>query len=185
MKSAENRRISKFLSYVLRHRPDAIGLHLDGEGWARVDELIEKANAHAEGITLSHERLREVVASNDKSRFTLSEDGAGIRAAQGHSVRVDLALEPAEPPGHLFHGTATRFLESILREGLRPQQRQYVHLSQDETTAIEVGARYGKPVVLTINAQAMYERGFRFYLAENGVWLTDAVPPDFICTPDG
>lgn len=182
MQSAERNRISKFLSYVLRHRPDAIGLRLDGQGWACVDELVEKANACGD-VTLDRARLREVVENNDKKRFSLSEDGARIRAAQGHSVRVDLALEPAEPPEHLFHGTATRFLDSILREGLRPQQRQYVHLSKDPATAADVGRRYGRPVVLTVSARAMHERGFTFYLAENGVWLTDAVPPGYIHRP--
>lgn len=180
MKPSEARQISKFLSYVLRHRPDSIGLRLDPEGWAGVDELVEKTNARAEGITLNRERLREVVETNDKRRFTLSGDGARIRAAQGHSVQVNLDLQPAEPPEHLFHGTATRFLESILREGLLPQQRRYVHLSKDRATAVEVGRRYGKPVVLTVDARAMHERGFLFYLAENGVWLTDSVPPDFL-----
>lgn len=185
MVTPENKRISKFLSFILRHKPDAIGLALDEQGWASIEELIEKANASDQGVTLTRPLVERVVETNEKKRFTLSDDGTRIRAAQGHSVQIDLQLRPVEPPEHLFHGTATRFVDSILREGLKAQQRQYVHLSGDVPTAISVGRRYGKPIVLTINARAMHERGFPFYRAENGVWLTESVPIEFIAPLEG
>lgn len=175
---AELTQVSKFLSYVLRHRPDAIGLALDAHGWAWVSELIEKAlNA---GTTLDMDRIHRAVETNDKKRFALSDDGLRIRANQGHSVSVDLGLVPAEPPPMLYHGTATRFLESILAKGLVPGTRQHVHLSLDSETATKVGARHGDPVILRIAAQAMYAQGFLFYCAENGVWLTGSVDPQFL-----
>lgn len=164
-------KISKFLSYVLRHKPDAIGLTLDPEGWADIDELIVKAD-----VPIDHALLKQAVAQNDKKRFALSPDGRSIRANQGHSIKVDLGLTPTEPPETLFHGTADRFLESILDQGLTPQNRQYVHLSQDRTTAKSVGSRHGKPVILTLPARVMHDTGHQFYLAKNDVWLTDHVP---------
>jgi putative RNA 2'-phosphotransferase len=170
--------ISKFLSLVLRHRPGVIGLTLDPQGWADVDELI--ARAGAQGQPLTREVIARVVAENDKRRFALSEDGARIRANQGHSVAVDLALEPLEPPETLYHGTADRFLDSIERDGLRRGQRQYVHLSSDRDTAVAVGQRHGRPVVLRVAAGAMWRDGQRFFRAANGVWLTEAVPPSYL-----
>jgi putative RNA 2'-phosphotransferase len=178
--SIEHTNVSKFLSYVLRHKPEAIGLALDEQGWADIDALIANANATDQGFTLTRSLLQIVVDSNDKKRFTISDDGKKIRAAQGHSVGIDLQLKPVEPPEFLYHGTATRFLDSILQEGLKPQQRQYVHLSQDVETATKVGQRYGKPVVLTIKARLMFEQGLNFYLSENGVWLTEKVPSSFL-----
>lgn len=180
MTSIDHSKTSKFLSFVLRHQPQAIGLSLDAQGWASIDELIIKANLSDHGIRLSHDLLLEVVASCDKKRFTVSEDGKNIRAAQGHSVAVDLQLIPVEPPEFLYHGTATRFLENILKEGLKPQQRQSVHLSSDVETATAVGQRYGKPIVLKIEALRMYKQGFKFYQAENGVWLVSNVPAEHI-----
>jgi putative RNA 2'-phosphotransferase len=171
-------KISKFLSLVLRHNPGAIGLHLDGQGWAEVEELLARATAHGNGFTL--DELHEVVAGNDKKRFTLSEDGSRIRAAQGHSVKVELALPPASPPEILWHGTATRFLTSILHEGLTPQSRQHVHLSAEWATAVAVGRRHGKPVVLKVQAAQMAAAGFTFWQAANGVWLCDRVPPEYL-----
>lgn len=169
---------SKFLSYVLRHAPESIGLRLDANGWADVDALLAKA---AEvGTALDRATLQEIVATSDKKRFTLSEDGARIRAAQGHSVAVELGLEPAPPPETLYHGTATRFLGAIRSEGLKPGSRQKVHLSADEVTARAVGQRHGKPVVLRIEAGAMHRDGYAFYRADNGVWLTDLVPPQYL-----
>ncbi len=175
-------RISRFLSLVLRHRPEAIGLELDEAGWARVPELIRLAREH--GRELSETVIREVVENNDKRRFSLSDDGSRIRARQGHSLRVDLGLEPAAPPEVLFHGTATRFLDSILRRGLVKGKRQHVHLSADEVTARAVGRRHGGPVVLRIEAGRMHADGHAFYLSENGVWLTDHVPIDYFETAD-
>ncbi|MDH0612219.1 MULTISPECIES: RNA 2'-phosphotransferase [unclassified Agrobacterium] len=169
---------SKFLSYVLRHAPESIGLTLDAQGWADVADLLAKANAS--GMPLDEAGLFSVVAESDKKRFTLSEDGRRIRAAQGHSVKVDLGQPPVEPPPQLFHGTATRFLESIMREGLRPGSRQQVHLSEDRTTAHSVGQRHGKPAVLVVDAGRMFSEGHRFYQADNGVWLTDEVPTAYL-----
>ncbi len=171
--------ISKFLSFVLRHKPDAIGLTLDAEGWADIDEIIAKAD-----IPITAKQVAAAVATNDKKRFALSKDGRAIRANQGHSIKVDLGLQATEPLAQLYHGTAERFLDSILTEGLKPQNRQFVHLSRDTATATTVGARHGKPVVLIVPAFAMHERGHRFYLAANGVWLTDSVPADAISTLD-
>ena len=170
--------LSKFLSYIHRRKPDAIGLTLDSQGWTSIDELI--ASSDAAGTRFSRENLLHVVAISDKKRFSLSEDGQRIRAAQGHSVAVDLGLSPQEPPSMLYHGTATRFVDSILSEGLKPQSRRQVHLSADEASARLVGQRHGKSVILTIEAYRMYANGFTFFLADNGVWLTDRVPPVFL-----
>lgn len=171
--------VSKFLSYVLRHEPQSIGLTLDREGWANVDSLIAAAARH--GRTLERALIEEVVRTNDKKRFALSPDGASIRAVQGHSsASVAISFEEKLPPAVLYHGTATRFLAAIQKEGLKPGQRQYVHLSEDEQTATAVGQRYGKPVVLTIAAGAMHDQGHSFYQAENGVWLTPSVPSEFM-----
>ncbi len=170
--------MSKFLSFVLRHQPQAIGLALDESGWADVGELIDKA-AKA-GKRYTPELIAEIVATSDKKRFTLSEDGTRIRAAQGHSVDVDLGLTPVVPPPLLYHGTATRFLESIRAQGLRPGSRQQVHLSGDVETARKVGMRHGSPAVLVIQAVRMHDAGFAFYRADNGVWLTDHVPHAYI-----
>ena len=171
-------KVSKFLSYVLRHKPDAIGLDLDAEGWASIDELIEKA--HQADMTLDRPLIADVVATNDKKRFRLSEDQSLIRASQGHSIEIDLVLKPVAPPGILYHGTATRFLDSILAQGLLPQARQFVHLSSDAETATKVGARHGAPVVLMVDAQKMADQDLIFFQADNGVWLTAHVPTDFI-----
>lgn len=170
--------LSRFLSFILRHKPDAIGLNLDPQGWASIDELIERSNAV--GTQFDREDLQHVVETNDKKRFSISADGQRIRAAQGHSVNVELGLLPQEPPPVLYHGTATHFVCSILSEGLKPQDRQHVHLSIDEASARRVGRRHGKPVILKIEALRMHTKGFKFFLADNGVWLTDRVPPEFL-----
>lgn len=175
---ASSVQLSKFLSFVLRHRPDSIGLVLDAQGWARIDELVAKGNAV--NTRFSHEDLLHIVATSDKKRFRISPDGLRIRAAQGHSVSVDLGLAPQEPPRLLYHGTATRFLDSILRHGLRPQARRQVHLSGDEETARGVGRRHGTVAILKVDALGMHAKGFSFYVADNGVWLTDYVPPAFL-----
>lgn len=169
---------SKFLSLILRHEPQAIGIVLDAGGWVAADELITKARLA--GTEIDDEGLRTVVAESDKKRFTLSQDGRRIRAAQGHSMPVDLGLVPTAPPETLFHGTAVTSLDAILREGLRPQSRQKVHLSADTLTAVKVGQRHGKPVILTVAAGRMQADGLVFWQADNGVWLTDAVPPAYL-----
>lgn len=169
---------SKFLSLVLRHKPDMIGITLDANGWVLVDHLLEQAAKHGESI--SREELDAIVAQSDKKRFTLTTDGTRIRAAQGHSVSVNLALEPVEPPEHLFHGTATKTLAAIRDEGLKPGFRQQVHLSQDEKTAVKVGQRHGTPHVLRIAAKRMHDARYKFYQADNGVWLTDHVPAAYL-----
>lgn len=178
MTSKNNKRISKFLSLLLRHKPETIGLHLDEQGWADIDELIAKANAN--GNPLSREIITDIVASNDKQRFILSEDENRIRANQGHSINVNLGLSPITPPDILWHGTATRFLEPILAEGLKKMNRQHVHLSADLETASKVGIRHGKLAMLRVDASGMHADGYSFYRSENGVWLTDHVPPTYI-----
>jgi len=170
---------SKFLSYVLRHEPQSIGLALDTEGWTSLDALIAAAAQH--GRTLDRALIEQVVISSEKKRFALSADGSSIRAVQGHSTdSVAISFEEKVPPAVLYHGTATRFLESIRAQGLLPGSRHHVHLSEDVQTATSVGQRYGKPVVLTIAAGAMHEQGFKFFQAQNGVWLTASVPSTFI-----
>jgi len=174
-------KISKFLSLILRHKPQVIGLHLDANGWAQVDELIELVNQH--GIALSSEMLDVIVGNNDKARFTFNADRTQIRANQGHSLNIDLDLVAEPPPAILFHGTATRFLSSIRDKGLLPGSRQHVHLSAEEVNAIKVGQRHGNPIVLTIQAAAMGQAGYQFFCSQNGVWLTERVPPQYIVFP--
>lgn len=169
---------SKYLSFILRHKPDDIALNLNEQGWANIDELIEKS---APKRQLTSELIQTVVITNDKQRFKISDDGKRIRANQGHSIDVDLNLTPNHiVPATLFHGTAYRFVNAIQTQGLKPMQRQHVHLSCDILTAKSVGRRYGQPVILQIDAKAMVEQGFTFYQSENGVWLTQHVPIEFI-----
>jgi putative RNA 2'-phosphotransferase len=174
-------RASKFLSLVLRHDPGRIGLVLDPEGWAEIEVLLAAAQAH--GVALDRATLERVVAENDKQRFALSDDGTRIRASQGHSIAVDLALVPVVPPERLYHGTATRFLDAIRREGLDKRSRQHVHLSPDAATATTVGQRHGKAVVLIVRAGVMHTDGHHFYRSANGVWLTAHVPPQYLLLP--
>lgn len=172
---------SKFLSWVLRHRPELIGLALDPQGWADIKELLAGARAH--GVPLTHALLLDVVAKSDKQRFALSDDGQRIRAQQGHSLAIDLNLTPQTPPGSLFHGTATRAIAAIRQQGLRAGNRQYVHLSALAATALTVGKRHGQPLVITVRALAMHEQGYSFLLTANGIWLTRAVPTEFLEFP--
>jgi putative RNA 2'-phosphotransferase len=176
--SNQDTSLSKFLSLILRHKPQTIGLSLDKKGWANIEDLITKANHH--NVPLTIESLKRIVANNDKKRFKLSEDGTGIRASQGHSIEVDLELREAEPPSILYHGTAFKNIDSIKVKGLVKGQRHHVHLSPDPKTAISVGARYGKPFVIQVQAQRMHEEGYAFYQSQNGVWLTDSVPPLYL-----
>nr|AUN37138.1 RNA:NAD 2'-phosphotransferase [uncultured bacterium] len=174
-------KISKFLSLVLRHKPEEIGIQLDAAGWVPVTELLSACQAH--GFSIKPEELEEVVRTNDKQRFAFSEDGSMIRASQGHSVEVKLDYQPLVPPEILYHGTATRFLDSIKEQGLIKGKRHHVHLSGDEATAIKVGARHGKAVVLVIESLQMHKDGFIFYQSENGVWLTEKVPANYMTFP--
>ncbi|MCI0464306.1 MAG: RNA 2'-phosphotransferase [Gemmataceae bacterium] len=174
-------RVSKFLSLVLRHRPDEIGLELDPNGWAEIEELIARASRHGQRLTRT--LIEQIVASNDKKRFALSDDGTRIRASQGHSVEIDLGLAPRQPPETLLHGTATRFLPPIREKGLLAGSRQHVHLTTDEAGALKSGRRHGKPVALVVRAGEMHRAGRVFYLSANGVWLTEHVPAEFIDFP--
>jgi putative RNA 2'-phosphotransferase len=173
-----NSKLSKFLSLILRHKPEAVGLSLDAQGWAPIDVLIAKCSRAGKRFT--RQELLDVVASNEKKRFTVSDDGKRIRAAQGHSIEVKLGLAPIEPPETLFHGTATHCLDAIFAEGLVPKSRQQVHLSADAATAHRVGQRHGKPVILSVEALRLHHEGHAFYQADNGVWLTDHVPPAYL-----
>ncbi|CAL1165966.1 unnamed protein product [Cladocopium goreaui] len=172
---------SKLLSLVLRHRPEAIGIEVDPHGWASVEEII--AGARRQGTSIDRESIARAVRENDKQRFTLSDDGNRIRANQGHSIKVDLELAPLEPPPQVFHGTVARFLDSIRQQGLVPGTRQHVHLSADEKTALIVGSRRGKPIVLEVDSGAMSRDGLPFYRSANGVWLTDFVPARYLTFP--
>ncbi len=169
---------SKFLSLVLRHEPERIGLTLDSAGWVLVDDLLVKLSRA--GKPVSRELLQQVIDTSDKQRFALSTDGLSIRANQGHSVEVDLALAPQVPPELLYHGTATRSLDSILKTGLSRGARHHVHLTERPATAVAVGQRYGAPVMLRIAALRMHQAGHVFFCTANQVWLSDTVPPEFI-----
>jgi putative RNA 2'-phosphotransferase len=171
-------RVSKRLTFVLRHRPDSVGLTLDDAGWVSVDELL--AALARSGLRLTRTELDAVVAANDKQRFAFDDAGTRIRASQGHSVPVALGYRTEIPPDALFHGTVQRFVPAILAEGLRPGKRHAVHLSADVATASVVGGRRGRPVVLRVDAAAMVTDAFLFTRSANGVWLTEAVPPRYL-----
>lgn len=170
-------KLGKFLSLVLRHNPDAAGISLDEHGWADVQELLD--GVCRSGRQIDMETLERIVRENNKQRYSFNEDHTKIRANQGHSLSVDVELRAVKPPQYLYHGTAERFLSAIQREGIKKMTRQYVHLSGDFQTAIEVGRRHGSPVVITINAEAMAHDGVRFYRSENGVWLCEYVAPEY------
>ncbi len=172
------KRISKWMSLVLRHKPELINLEIDSRGWASTVDLI--AGLNTQGLETDMETVVRVVEENEKQRFAFNEDKSRICANQGHSIMVTPDLDEAEPPELLFHGTAGQFLEAIRAEGLVRKERHHVHLSKDKATAMLVGGRKGKPVLLAIDAHNMYKDGFVFYLSRNGVWLTDHVPPDYI-----
>ncbi len=175
----ERKKISKTLSLVLRHRPELFELEPDVNGWVKVEAVLT-GFAKANRITVTPAILDQVVEACDKQRFAFSKDGQFIRANQGHSIKVDLAYDPIVPPASLYHGTAERFMDSILREGLKKRKRHHVHLSADRNTAHKVGSRHGKPVILIIDAAAMHANEFDFYKSENGVWLVDNVPVEYI-----
>lgn len=171
-------KLSRFISFILRHHPETIGIELDEHGWAKVEELLLGINNN--GRTVDMELLEEIVRTDQKQRYSFNEDKTLIRANQGHSISVDVELEEMQPPQVLYHGTASRFLDSIMQEGLKPMSRLYVHLSKDIETAKAVATRHGAPVILKINTSQMQEDGMKFYLSKNGVWLTKYVSIKYI-----
>jgi putative RNA 2'-phosphotransferase len=166
------------LSLILRHKPEAVGIELDAEGWVEVDALL--TGMASRGHALSFPELVAVVETNDKRRFAFNHDRTKIRAVQGHSRKVALGYAPAPPPDRLFHGTVERFVSAIRANGLMPGRRQHVHLSASRGIAEEVGRRRGRPVILTVDSRAMAANGHLFHLADNGVWLTAQVPAAFV-----
>ena len=168
---------SKFVSLILRHKPETIGIQLDEHGWAKVEELIA-------GISKTHEInreiLEEIVRTDNKQRFTFNEDKTKIRANQGHSIPVDVELPEAVPPDRLWHGTGEKYVASIEQQGLIPKSRLYVHLSSDVDTATKVGSRHGKPVIYIVKTKEMHDDGYKFFLSKNGVWLTKEVPVKYL-----
>lgn len=170
-------KISRFLSMVLRHKPEVIGIELDEHGWAEVRELLEGMNRK---YAIDMKTLEEIVRTDDKQRYSFSEDRTLIRANQGHSIPVDVELPVRKPPKLLWHGTAEKYVPSIDRLGLLPRSRLYVHLSGDAETAVKVGRRHGKPVVYQVSAEQMEQDGYVFYQSVNGVWLTKSVPVQYL-----
>ena len=170
-------RISKYMSLILRHKPEVIGIHLDAHGWADVNALLAGISKK---YPINRDILEEIVQSDEKQRYSFSEEGTKIRANQGHSIQVDVELPVTEPPETLYHGTAQRFAASIEAQGLLPQKRLYVHLSPDPETAEKVGRRHGEPVIYLVAAGQMYRDGYLFYLSANGVWLTKVVPAPYL-----
>jgi putative RNA 2'-phosphotransferase len=175
--------ISKFLSLVLRHQPETIGIKLDQNGWADVTELIEKANIY--GIKIDQAVVNYIVTTNSKKRFAFNDTSDKIRASQGHSVKIELGYKNQKPPEILFHGTSEISVQSILKIGLEKRNRQHVHLSADRETAIKVGQRHGKPFVFEVLAEQMYNDNFQFFISDNGVWLTENVPTKYLKQSDG
>ncbi len=178
MNSSKLVKISKYLSKHLRHQPDRLGIELLPGGWVSVDQLL--AACQKNSFPISRLQLEEVVATNDKQRFSFDSTGTLIRANQGHSIEVDLQLEPAIPPDVLYHGTGADAIKAIRMAGLCKMSRHHVHLSTDRATSRNVGARHGKPVVLAVDAAAMHQAGYIFYCSDNGVWLVDSVPPEYL-----
>ena len=168
---------SKYMSLILRHKPETIGITLDEHGWADVDELIEGISRTQ---NFNMDILEEIVRTDEKQRYSFNDDKTKIRANQGHSIEVDVELEEKEPPEILWHGTGEKFATSIDNIGLIPKSRLYVHLSKDEETATTVGRRHGKPVLYMVNTREMYKDGFKFFLSKNGVWLTKEVPVRYL-----
>ena len=168
---------SRFLSLILRHKPEVIDISLDEHGWAKVDELIAGISKLRD---FNMRMLEEIVYTDEKQRYSFNEDKTLIRANQGHSIQVDVELEESEPPENLWHGTGAKYVESIDKQGLISKSRLYVHLSADKKTAKDVGKRHGKPVIYLVKAKEMYNAGHRFYVSKNGVWLTKEVPVGYL-----
>ena len=185
MKEQNLNKISKYLSLLLRHSPETAGIEIDYHGgWTDTAVLLEKINQSGK-YHLDMQTLEEIVKTDSKQRYSFNSDKSKIRANQGHSIPVDLGLKEQVPPEILWHGTAERFLNSIFEKGLLPMSRQYVHLSKDEETAVIVGKRHGKPSILEVKSGEMHRQGYSFYLSENGVWLTEHVPPEFLTIKKG
>lgn len=178
MTSKEDMRISKFISLILRHKPEEIGLELDEYGYINTSDLIYGLNRKGYEVIISD--IERIVVEDNKQRYSFNHDKSKIKANQGHSISVNLELEAKEPPKILYHGTSTRFSESICNEGIKKQSRQYVHLSADIETAIKVGKRHGEIVIFKIDSDQMYNDGYKFFLSENKVWLTDYVPIKYL-----
>lgn len=177
MTDARHVRASKMLACALRHKPGEFGIELDAHGWAQVGPLVRGMKGKVE---FSRDILEHIVATDPKDRYEFDARRTRVRARQGHSVPVDVELERREPPAVLYHGTAMKYLDKIMREGLGPMRRLYVHLSPDRQTALKVGSRHGEPVVLKVDAAAMAAEGREFYLSRNGVWLAGPVEPRFL-----
>lgn len=171
--------LSKFISLILRHKPSAANIELDQRGWANVDELIAGIN-QVDAYNIDMEKLEEIVRTDNKQRYSFNEDKTLIRANQGHSIPVDVELEEVKPPEFLWHGTGQKYMASIDKEGLVPKSRLYVHLSGDEETATNVGKRHGRLVLYKVNSGRMSQDGYQFYCSVNGVWLTKAVPVEYL-----
>lgn len=180
MPQNQNKHVSKFLSLILRHQPGTVGIKLDDAGWVGVDALLSAINRHPNKITLDRKSLEQIVDSNDKQRFEFNESRSSIRARQGHSIEVNLGYPPTTPPETLLHGTPRKFVASILKTGLKKMNRHHVHLHTDKKTASAVGTRRGDSALLLVRSGDMHHAGFEFFVTENGVWLTDFVPPEFI-----
>ena len=170
-------KISRYISLILRHKPEEIGITLDEHGWANVSELLN-------GVGIDMSTLEQIVVTDDKQRYSFNEDKTLIRANQGHSIPVDVELEEVEPPEYLWHGTGEKYAQSISQMGLIPKSRLYVHLSSDTKTALTVGKRHGVPIIFRVNAEKMYQDGLKFYLSKNGVWLTRNVPVEYLSSVD-
>lgn len=173
-------RLSKFISMILRHKPQVIGITLDEHGWADVDELIKGINETGEEIEFSKDTLETIVKTDKKQRYSFSQDKTLIRANQGHSIPVDVELEKKEPPKVLYHGTGVKSVKAIQEQGLLPMERLYVHLSIDVKTATNVGKRHGTPVIFQVNTEQMQKDGYDFFQSVNGVWLTKEVPAKYL-----
>lgn len=178
MTDKQRKKISRKLALVLRHRPEVFNLQPDGQGWCEVEAVLAGFCNSGEHVT--RDMLGQVVMNCDKQRYAFSEDGRYIRANQGHSIPVELGYRQATPPDILYHGTATRYLGPILREGLRKGNRHHVHLSADRETAAKVGRRHGKVAILRVDSRAMQEAGYAFFRSANGVWLAEHVPEQFL-----
>lgn len=170
--------VSKFVALILRHKPETIGIVLDDHGYANVEELIDGVAAHYKGFNRAY--LEKIVSIDEKKRYSFNQDKTLIRANQGHSIKVDIELKEQEPPEVLYHGTGGKYVKSIDKQGLRPKSRMYVHLSKDVETAKKVGQRHGTPIVYIVRAKQMYKDGYKFYLSENNVWLTNEVPNKYL-----